>query len=125
MATLDQMWDDMVAHCEELEAEVERLREELRVDLGTKENVHLQRQRDAALAEVERLRAEKDETAEAWSISHEACQRLEAEVERLRALLYRATAPTASLQEAEDREAAIREGYELTRPRAALAKEDS
>ena len=46
MATLDQMWDDMVAHCEELEAEVERLR------------AYLQDAREAndeQRAEVERL----------------------------------------------------------------------
>jgi hypothetical protein len=41
----------------------------------------------------------------------------EAELERVRSLLYRATAPTASPQEEDDRQAAILEGYELTRER--------
>jgi chromosome segregation ATPase len=45
---------------------------------ATQEELELQ------VAEQQRLRAENTKAEEAWSISHEACQKLEAEVERLR-----------------------------------------
>ena len=97
---------------DKLRAEVERLREDL-----------LQAERDALaesealVAEVERLRVANEGKAELIEALQAAWDEQEAEVERLRKLLYRACAPTASLLEAEDREAAIREGYELTRPK--------
>jgi len=64
MATLDQMWDDMVAHCEELEAEVERLRAYLQDarEANDEQRAEVERLQDARFmleTEVERLRGEK------------------------------------------------------------------
>lgn len=71
---------------------------------------------DALRQKIRREKTKRRDMAQELARYIDQYEQCASELRKTRSVLYRATAPTASLEEGNDREAAIREGYAMTRP---------